>query len=95
MAKYVVAACDSIHHDAVSRRPGGDYPIREKVRVIGEIMSCPIPARFQENMTVTTRQVMELVHGRCGVRNRYVCSFPRRHGSASGKVAPPPTCRCR
>jgi hypothetical protein len=34
--------------------------------------SCPIPARFQENVTVTTLRVMELADGRCGVRDRYV-----------------------
>jgi len=25
---------------------------------------------------------MQLVGGRCGVRHRYVCAFPRRHESA-------------
>jgi hypothetical protein len=30
---------------------------------------------IRENTRVTTRQVMQLVGGRCGVRDRYVCSF--------------------
>src|SRR6267378_6811764 len=45
-------------------------------------------------MTVTTRQVTEIADGRRGVRDRYVCSFPRRHGSAG--LVRSRTCRqCR
>lgn len=45
-------------------------------------------------MTVTTRQVTELADGRCGVRDRYACSFPRRHDSAG--LVRSRTCRqCR
>ena len=54
---------------------GSSCPIRQKLRVI------------RENTTVATRQVMELADGRCNVRDRYVCSFPRRHDSA-GLVRP-------
>ena len=38
-------------------------------------------------MRVTTREVMQLVGGRCHVPGRYVRSFPRRHESA-GLVDP-------
>src|SRR6266481_8789006 len=55
---------------------------------------CPIPARFQENMTATTRQVMELTDRRCGGRVRYVCSFPRRYDSA-GLVRSRTSRQCR
>jgi hypothetical protein len=37
-------------------------------------------------MTVTNRQVMEQQMARCGVRDRYVCSFPRRHECRTGLI---------
>jgi hypothetical protein len=45
-------------------------------------------------MTVTNRQVMEQQMARCGVRDRYVCSFPRRHECRTGLIPDKSTVSC-